>query len=240
MKFPEILFDNDDYVIVNKPSGLLSIPDHYGNPNNLTDLLRRRHEEIFICHRIDKDTSGCIVFAKNAEAHRHASMAFENHEVAKEYLAIAHGTFREETGTVEQKLLGHPTKQHLVVVNNSYGKEAKTDFKVLEQYKSYALVSCVIHTGRMHQIRVHLEHEGHPVLCDPFYSKGDSFFVSSIKRRYNLANDQEREKPLLYRLALHAHRIAFTDTKGKPVTAEAELFKDMRATLQQLRKWNRV
>ncbi len=238
MKFPEILFENDDYIILNKPSGLLSIPDHYANPNNLTDLLRRRYEEIFICHRIDKDTSGCIVFAKNKDAHRHASMAFENHEVAKEYLTIAHGNFRDPEGTIEEKLLGHPTKQHLVVINNSYGKEAKTDYKVLEQYKNFALVSCIIHTGRMHQIRVHLEYIGHAVLCDPFYSKGDSFFVSSIKRRYNLARDEENEKPLLFRLALHAHRIAFTDAQGNIIKGEAELFKDMRATLQQLRKWN--
>ncbi len=239
MKFPEILFENNDYVILNKPSGLLSIPDHYGNPNNLTDLLRRRYNEIFIVHRIDKDTSGCIVFAKNAAAHRFASMAFENHEVAKEYLVIAHGQFEQQSGTIEEKLLGHPSKQHLVVVNNTYGKEAKTVYNVLEQYQHYALLSCVIYTGRMHQIRVHLEHIGHPVLCDPFYSSSNEFLVSSIKRRYNLAQDEEQERPILSRLALHAHRIAFADASGKTVVAEAKLFKDMRATLQQLRKWDK-
>ncbi len=239
MKFPEILFENDDYIILNKPSGLLSIPDHYGNPNNLTDMLRRKLGEIFIVHRIDKDTSGCIVFAKHAEAHRYASMAFENHEVEKEYLTIAHGNFSSEQGTIEDKLMPHGSKQHLVIVHNKFGKEARTDYKVLEQYKNYALVSCIIKTGRMHQIRVHLENLGHPVLCDPFYSPDKEFFVSSIKRRYNLARNEEREKPLTNRLCLHAHRIAFKDAHGTPVLAEGNLFKDMRATLQQLRKWNK-
>lgn len=239
MKFPEILFENDDYIILNKPSGLLSIPDHYGNPNNLTDMLRRKLGEIFIVHRIDKDTSGCIVFAKNATAHRFASMAFENHEVEKEYLCIAHGTFSENEGSIEDKLMPHGSKQHLVIVHNKFGKEARTDFKVLEQYKSYALVSCIIKTGRMHQIRVHLENYGHPLLCDPFYSSGKEFFVSSIKRKYNLKQDVERERPLVNRLCLHAHRIAFKDAKGNPILAEGNLFKDMRAALQQIRKWNK-
>lgn len=239
MKFPEILFENDDYIILNKPSGLLSIPDHYGNPNNLTDMLRRKLGEIFICHRIDKDTSGCIVFAKNAKAHRFASMAFENHEVEKEYLAIAHGNFTETEGVIEDKLMPHGSKQHLVIVHNKFGKEARTDYKILEQYKSYALVSCIIKTGRIHQIRVHLENIGHPILCDPFYSPSNEFYVSSIKRRYNLKEDMERERPLTTRLCLHAHRILFTDEKGTLIKAEGNLFKDMRATLQQLRKWNK-
>jgi len=238
MKIPEILFDNDDYIILNKPSGLLSIPDHYNNPNNLTDVLRRKLGEIFICHRIDKDTSGCIVFAKNADAHRFASMAFENKEVSKEYLAIAHGKLTEPTGTIEDKLMPHGSKQHLVIVHNKFGKEARTDYKVVEQFKDYALVSCIIKTGRMHQIRVHLENIGHPILCDPFYSKGKDFFVSSIKRRYNLKNDVERERPLNSRLCLHAHRILFTAENGEIIKAEGNLFKDMRATIQQLRKWN--
>lgn len=238
MKLADILFENDDYIILNKASGLLSIPDHYGNPNNLSGLLKKKYGEIFIVHRIDKDTSGCIVFAKNSVAHKHASIAFENHEVHKEYLAIAHGVSREVQGTIEEKLMPHPSKQHQVVVNNRYGKEAITQYKVEEQFKNYSLFSCNIQTGRMHQIRVHLQHIGHPILCDPFYSSSGEFFISSIKRKYNLAKDDENEQPLLRRLALHAFRLSFTDEKGNRIKAEAPLFKDMRATLQQLRKWN--
>lgn len=238
MKKLETLFENDDYVILNKPSGLLSIPDHYANPNNLRDLLLREHKEIFVVHRIDKDTSGCIVYAKHAEAHKHASMAFEHHEVAKVYHTIVHGQLREKSGTVNQKLAPHPTKQNIVVVNNNYGKEAITDYEVLEEYKSYSLVRCIIHTGRMHQIRVHMEYLGHPILCDPFYSANTEFYVSSIKRRYNLAKNELDERPILKRLALHAHKLSFTDMHGHIISAEAELFKDMSASLQQMRKWN--
>ena len=238
MKKIETLFENDDYIILNKPSGLLSIPDHYANPNNLRDQLLREHSEIFVVHRIDKDTSGCIVFAKNAHAHKHASMAFEHHEVNKEYRAIVHGVFHEKSGRIEQKLAPHPSKQHHVVINNKYGKEAITDYQVLEEFKNYTLVSCSILTGRMHQIRVHMEYLGHPILCDPFYSATTSFLISSIKRRYNLAKEEEEERPILNRLALHAHKISFTDINGQSIHAEAALFKDMNASLQQLRKWN--
>ncbi len=238
MKKIETLFENDDYIILNKPSGLLSIPDHYANPNNLRDLLSREHKDIFVVHRIDKDTSGCIVYAKNAEAHKHASMAFENHEVSKEYQTIIHGQLSEKSGTVKQKLAPHPSKQNIVVVNNNYGKEAITDYEVVEEFKSYSLVSCKIQTGRMHQIRVHMEYLGHPILCDPFYSASTEFFISSIKRRYNLAKDELNERPILKRLALHAHKLSFKDIKGNTIEAQAELFKDMRASIQQMRKWN--
>jgi 23S rRNA pseudouridine955/2504/2580 synthase/23S rRNA pseudouridine1911/1915/1917 synthase len=235
----EILFENTDYVIVNKPSGVYSIPDHYGNPNSVLDFLRQRYEQVFTVHRIDKDTSGCIVFALNAEAHRHASMLFEAHEVHKVYACIVHGRLPQDNGRIEKPLMQHPSKQHLVVINDNYGKEAITNYSVVQAYKHYSLVQCVILTGRMHQIRVHMQHLGNPILCDPFYSNGNEFFISSIKRKYKMSDELESERPFLRRLALHAQQIKFTDEQGNTIEATAPHFKDLQATIKQLEKWDR-
>lgn len=235
----EILFQNTDYVILNKPSGVYSIPDHYQNPNNALDFVRKKFPEVFVVHRIDKDTSGCLAFALNVEAHRHLNILFEQHTVKKTYWALVHGRLAKSNGTITKALAPHAHKQHLVVVNEKFGKEAITHYEVLEQFKNFALVQCQIETGRMHQIRVHMQDLGHPILCDPFYSAQSEFFISQIKRKYNLSKWEESEQPILKRLALHAAEISFGDTNEKIISAQAELFKDMKAVLQQLRKWDR-
>ena len=116
------------------------------------------------------------------------------------------------------------------------GKEALTDYKVLESFGIYSLVQFQIHTGRTHQIRVHLKDIGHPIVCDPLYGDGKPVLVSSLKSKFKLSKDVEEERPILGRLALHAFQLSFTDMNGEMVAIEAPLPKDMRATLQQLQK----
>jgi 23S rRNA pseudouridine955/2504/2580 synthase/23S rRNA pseudouridine1911/1915/1917 synthase len=113
---------------------------------------------------------------------------------------------------------------------------AITDYEVLEDLGIYSLVQFQIHTGRTHQIRVHMKELGHPIACDKLYGDAKPILVSQLKSRFKLSKKEEEERPLLNRLALHSFQLSFTDMKGELVEAEAPLPKDMRAVLQQLEK----
>ena len=236
---PEILFENNDFISLNKPAGLLSIPDREGKEISLKKLLQEKHGEIFTIHRLDKGTSGVIIFAKNADAHHYLSGAFEERKVEKYYTGIINGTLSVKEQTVDQPLMQHPGKSNVMIIHKK-GKPAVTDVRVLEEFGKYSFIEFRIHTGRTHQIRVHMQHLGHPLVCDELYGDGKPVLISSLKKNYKLSQDEEEERPILGRLALHAQRLAFTDAAGVPHSIEAPLPKDLRALVQQLRKWKKV
>ncbi|HRP56406.1 RluA family pseudouridine synthase [Agriterribacter sp.] len=233
---PEIIFEDDAFVAVNKPSGLLSVPDREGTEISLKQLLQQQYGQIWTVHRLDKDTSGVIVFAKDEITHKFLSGLFEGREVEKYYTGLVHGVPSVESGSVDAAITEHPVKRGLMVTNKK-GKPALTDFMLAESFGKFSLMRFRIHTGRTHQIRVHMKHIGHPIVCDPLYGNGEPVMLSSIKKKFNLSKKEEEEKPLFNRLALHAERLQFTDAKKQKNTIEAPLPKDMRALLQQLRKW---
>jgi 23S rRNA pseudouridine955/2504/2580 synthase/23S rRNA pseudouridine1911/1915/1917 synthase len=233
---PETIFENDAFVAVNKPSGLLSVPDREGKEIALKQLLQQQYGQIWTVHRLDKDTSGVIVFAKDELTHKFLSRLFEGREVEKYYTGLVHGVPSAENGSVDAAIMEHPVKRGLMVINKK-GKSALTDFTLLESFGKFSLMQFRIHTGRTHQIRVHMKHIGHPIVCDPLYGNGEPIMLSSIKKKFNLSKKEEEEKPLFNRLALHAERLQFTDAKKQKHKIEAPLPKDMRAFLQQLRKW---
>jgi 23S rRNA pseudouridine955/2504/2580 synthase/23S rRNA pseudouridine1911/1915/1917 synthase len=115
------------------------------------------------------------------------------------------------------------------------GKASVTDYRLLEEFRKYSLVEFRIYTGRTHQIRVHMQYIGHPIVCDDLYGDGEPVYLSSIKKNYNLSKNELEEKPLLSRLALHAHRLSFIFNNEK-FEFEAPLPKDMSALIQQMRK----
>lgn len=234
----DILFENKDIVVVNKPSGMLAIPDRHDadKPSVLTSL-RQQMEEIFPVHRIDRDTSGCICFAKNAGTHAFMNQLFEERLVEKTYHALVHGTPSPPQGRVEAALMEHPVKKGKMIVNMAKGKHAITDYKTLESFGKYSYVECELITGRTHQIRVHLNHIGCSIICDPLYGQPTPVYVSSLKKNYHLQKNVLDETPILHRLALHAFRLKFKDQQGENMSIEAPLPKDMKAMLQQCRKW---
>lgn len=232
------VFENEDYVAYNKPSGLRSIPDRYQTELPcLYATARKQHEKLFIVHRLDKDTSGLICFAKTEAAHRHLSMAFENRQVEKFYMAIVQGAPFDAQGSIREPIGPDPIRKGYMQVQKK-GKPAHTDFERLRAWKNYALLQLQLHTGRTHQIRVHLAFAGHPVLCDALYGGGAAFLLSSVKKGYKLAMDELDERPLLNRLALHASSLRFEDEAGKMLNLTAPLPKDISATVSQLDKWN--
>lgn len=235
----EILYEDDDLVIVNKPARVLVVPDRFNQelPSLNKMLEEQLKQKAWVVHRLDRETSGVICFAKNEQSHRYLSMLFQERGVSKFYAGLVNGIVDPPEGRLESNIAEHPAQNGKMIVAKK-GKLAITDYKVAEQWPLYALVQFQIHTGRTHQIRVHMQSIGHPIVCDELYGDGKPFMLSAIKRKYRLSDKEEQEKPLLSRLALHAYRLEFEKEDGTLVTAEAPLPKDMAACVNQLNKWS--
>ena len=234
MKLPEIIFENDEFIALNKPAGLLSVPDRTQSTPSLKDMLVEKYKQIFTVHRLDRETSGVIIYAKTAESHQFLSVIFQERAVEKTYYGIVWGVPASNSGIIELPITEHPEKNGTMIVHRK-GKPASTGFELLENFGKYSFIKFDLYTGRTHQIRLHMKETGHPILCDPLYGDGKPVFVSSLKKNYNLSGFDE-EKPILDRLALHSAKVSFTDSHGKLFTLEAEMPKDLRALLSQMRK----
>lgn len=231
-----IVFENDDLVALNKPSGMLSVPDREGEEPSLKDHLKQQYPEIYTVHRLDKETSGLIIFAKTASAHKHFSRQFEERKTIKIYLGLVIGSLQKPEGTIDAPIAENRVKRGSMLIHKR-GKSAITDYKLLKDFKRYSWVQFQIHTGRTHQIRVHAKELGHPLVSDALYGDGKPVLLSSFKSKFKLSKDMEEEKPLLNRLALHAFRLTITDENGNVLELEAPLYKDMKVTVLQLEKF---
>ena len=209
----DILYQDDDLAVVFKPSGMVVHPAAGNESGTLVNALLKHLDNLSgiggeirpgIVHRIDKDTSGLLLVAKNDKAHVCLSEQIKAHTVQRAYKAIVIGGFREESGTVEGPIGRHPTdRKKMAIVPN--GREATTHWTVLEPLRGATLIECRLTTGRTHQIRVHMASVGHPVLGDPVYGPK--------KSPYPVAGGQ----------LLHAFRIGFVHpTTGEQMLFEAE------------------
>jgi 23S rRNA pseudouridine955/2504/2580 synthase/23S rRNA pseudouridine1911/1915/1917 synthase len=233
----EILYQDENIVVVNKSVGVLVIPDKHMDENKtLVGMLKEQlNQKIWVVHRIDRDTTGVLVFAKNPQAHKDISMQFENSRVYKKYIALLSGVLEEDEGTINKSILISGRDVSIDIT----GKKSITNFKVLERFKSYTLVRALPLTGRRHQIRIHFWSLGHPLAIDNQYGVSDQIILSDIKRNYKLRRDKT-EKPLISRLTLHAASLKFKlPSTGKEKTFESPLPKDFEVTLKQLRKYGK-
>ncbi len=231
----DIIFENDQFVVLNKPAGVLSIPDRTQSEPSLKDMLLEKYGNIYTVHRLDKETSGIILFAKNETAHQYFSKQFEDRSMEKYYLGLVHGTLEHNTGSIDAPIMEHTALKGVMVAHKK-GKPSLTDYELVEALGKFSLVKFRIHTGRTHQIRVHTKQIGHPLACDPLYGDGKPVLLSSIKKKYKLSKQDEEERPILNRVALHSYQLKFKDATGQDFDLTAELPKDIRALLQQLRK----
>ncbi len=234
----DVLLEDDDLLVVNKPAGQLTVPGRRGGVSLREAIARLTSVEqsLLLVHRLDRETSGVLLLAKTPGAQRFLARQFQNRQVAKEYLAIVRGRPEDDSGLIHAPLAPHPRVTGKMVVNQKKGRPSQTKWRVVERLGGMTLVRCRPLTGRQHQIRVHLQFIGLPLLVDALYGDSSAFYLSSLKPGYR-PSSRHRERPLIDRLTLHAEAISFTHPSiGRCVRVEAPLPKDFRATLTQLRK----
>ncbi|MVN21969.1 RluA family pseudouridine synthase [Mucilaginibacter arboris] len=238
MKIPKfqdlVLFENDDVIVVNKPPFLSSLDEREGGDINLLRLAKNYWADAQICHRLDKETSGALIIAKNPEAYRSVSMQFEKRQVKKVYHAIIDGTHVFENLLIDLPILN--VGKGNVTISRQEGKRAETWFNSLRYFKHYTLVECRPVTGRMHQIRIHLATQRASIAGDEMY-KGKPVFLSELKRNYRLSKEQE-ELPIMKRFALHAFEISFKINPEEEITVQAPYPKDFETLLKLLEKFD--
>lgn len=223
----DILYEDKDILIVNKPKGMVvhPAPGHYEG-TLVNAIMYHCKDELSgingvlrpgIVHRIDKDTTGSLIICKNDESHKKIAAQLKEHSITRKYRAIVYGRIAEEQGTVNAPIGRHPTDRKKMAVNEKNGKPAITHYKVLERFAQYTYVECQLETGRTHQIRVHMASIGHPLLGDMIYT--------NAKSPYKLEGQ-----------TLHAMTIGFIHpSKGEYVEFEAPLPVYFQELLQKLR-----
>ncbi len=228
----DIIYEDQDIIVVNKPAGLVTHPGA-GNPNNtLLNALLYRYPELAklpragIIHRLDKDTSGIMVVTRNLSSHNKLTQDLQKREIKREYEAIVNGKM-VAGGTIEVPIGRHPTKRTLMAVQEN-GRQATTHYRVVKHFQGFTHVKVSLETGRTHQIRVHLAHIGYPIVGDPSYSK--------IKKVSEKLHPILRHKLETFeRQALHARRLELCHPRtNKLVSWEAPLPKDFVGLLRTL------
>jgi 23S rRNA pseudouridine955/2504/2580 synthase/23S rRNA pseudouridine1911/1915/1917 synthase len=236
----DIIYQDLNIIAINKPAGLLSIPPRYDEQTaNAKELLEHQQGPLYVLHRLDRQTSGVLLFAKNANTHKALSGLFESREINKKYIAICFGIPLPKESEINLPIREMNNKRGKYQVHPN-GKEAISNYRVIEEFRHYSLLELDLITGRTHQIRVHLKAIGYPLLVDDFYGYAEAFYLSEVKKKkYNLGR-HHKEMPLFSRSSLHAHKLSFVyPGKQDILDITAPLPKDFKACLNQLRKWNK-
>lgn len=238
-----VIYEDDTFVVVNKPPGMVTHPAKGNWSGTLVNALQFHFDTLStvagenrpgIVHRLDRDTSGLLIVAKEDKAHKLLAAQFEGRTIRKEYLAVVRGVPSRDSDYIEKAIGSHPTDREKMALRTveEGGKAATTFYEVLERFKGYALVRCFPKTGRTHQIRIHLAHIGNPIVADRLYTgrarltRGDLFGPST----------ENADEAVIERQALHAHRLEFDHpATGARLKLEAPIPKDMEAAIEAAR-----
>lgn len=241
----EVVYEDEYLTVVNKPAGMVTHPSRGNWGGTLANAIQFHYDRLStvagedrpgIVHRLDRDTTGLIVVAKDDLAHRRLGLQFEHREVQKEYMAIVYGVPNRDSDYVEKAIGFHPIVREKMAVREPVdgGREAVTFYEVVERFRGYALVRCKPRTGRTHQIRVHMNHIGTPIVADKPYSGRHRLTLADLEVLG--ATEDDPAGLLIERQALHAHTLRFTHPITElPLELVAPLPPDMARTLEALR-----
>ena len=245
-----IVYEDEDVIIINKPAGLVVHPGSGNRSGTLVNgvawYLKKQYPDLDetelsrfgLVHRIDKNTSGLLVIAKNAKAMTHLAKQFFDHTVHRRYMALVWGDFEDNEGTVKAHVGRHQRFRKLFTAypDGEHGKDAITHYKVLEKYNYVTLIECRLETGRTHQIRVHMQLIGHPIFNDDFYG-GDRIVKGTVFTKYKQFVDNCFA--ICPRHALHAQQLGFIHpTTKKQMNFESELPDDMKNVIEKWKKYS--
>jgi RluA family pseudouridine synthase len=236
----DIVYEDEYLVAVNKQAGVLAVPDRY-NPNitNLKQLLNDQYGEIFVVHRLDKGTSGIMIYAKDAITHKAFNEMFEKQEIEKIYHVLVKGIFPKNEVDIDIPIMPSQGRKGMSIPS-ARGKQSLTKVKVMDRYDRATMLECDLVTGRSHQIRVHLSTLGFPLYVDLDYGGFESFKISDFKKRFNLKKNTE-ERPILDRLSMHAFSMRFVHPRtNEEIYVVAEYHRDFAAMVQLLSKYNKI
>ncbi|MDM9632370.1 RluA family pseudouridine synthase [Robiginitalea aurantiaca] len=243
----DIVYEDDALMVINKPAGMVVHPGHGNYSGTLVNALAYHMEDLplnsdnrpGLVHRIDKDTSGLLVVAKTSQAMANLARQFYDKTTEREYIALVWGNVEEDRGSIEGAIGRNPKNrlQMQVFPDGEQGKEAKTNYEVLERFRYVTLVSCRLETGRTHQIRVHMKYLGHPLFNDARYG-GDRILKGTTFSKYR--QFVENAFAMLPRQALHAHTLGFTHPEtGKWMAFKSDLPEDMSACISKWQHYTR-
>lgn len=244
----DIVYEDAALLLINKPPGLVVHPGHGNYTGTLVNALAYHFENLpmnsserpGLVHRIDKDTSGLLVIAKTEAAMTHLAKQFEAKTSEREYVAMVWGNVKEEEGTIEGNIARHvkDRMQMAVFADPEIGKPAITHYKVLERFGYVTLISCILETGRTHQIRVHMKHLGHPLFNDARYG-GDLILKGTTFTKYKQFIDNCFK--ILPRQALHAKTLGFVHpTTGEMMRFDTALPDDMKELIEKWRGYSKT
>lgn len=223
----DIVYEDIDMLVINKPQGMVVHPAAGNYTGTLVNALMsycgdslsgiNGEKRPGILHRIDKDTSGLLLVAKNDTAHRLLAEQIKEHSLVRAYKALVHGELKNDTGRIDLPIGRHPNDRKKMAVTYNHSRNAVTNYRVLERFRSYTFIECVLETGRTHQIRVHMSQIGHPIVCDPVYGKKKEFFSAKGQ-------------------LLHAYKVGFIHPRtGKYMEFVSELPEYFEKNLKKLR-----
>jgi len=242
----DVLYEDEWMTVINKPSGMVVHPAKGNWGGTLVNALAFRYSRLStvsgenrpgIIHRLDRDTTGLVLVARDDETHRGIAAQFEERTIEKNYLAVVYGEPSRDRDFIEKPIGHHPTVREKMTIKpvSDGGKESITLYEVKRRYGRYALLRCELFTGRTHQIRVHLQSIGHPILADKHYAGRERVTLSELKGLIQPGSLTEGEEPLITRQALHAHTLALVHPRtGKRLDLEAPIPPDLARLISEL------